>query len=98
MECDPDQQRVTWWRRDEELTWRQIENEVIILDLRHSQYIRLNASSGVLWEQLGHGATIGELAQRLVSTYDISEGRALADAEAFVASCDRNKLLRPAGQ
>jgi Coenzyme PQQ synthesis protein D (PqqD) len=87
-----------WRRREEELTWREIEDEVIVLDLRNARYIRFNATSGVLWDRLDGGATLADLAERLVKTYAIATDRALVDAEAFVRSCERNDLLRPADE
>lgn len=93
MEQSSELARV-WHPRERELTWREIDDEVIVLDLRSSMYLRLNASSAVLWRRLETGASIIDLAELLRQTYDIDQDRATVDVRAFISSCEQKNLLR----
>jgi hypothetical protein len=79
--------------RSDAITWREIEDEVVLLDLKSSKYIALNGSGSILWKRLADGATRAELVRELVSVFGIDEGRATTDVDAFVSSCRKRELL-----
>ncbi len=54
----------------------------------------LNQSGATMWLKLSDGATLNELATRLMDVFGISRERALEDAGAFVASCLERNLIR----
>jgi hypothetical protein len=85
--------------RDGDLDWREVEGEVVVLDLRESRYLAINRTGQVLWEALAKGATNDELIERLVEAGGIERARAAADVDAFTAELDSRGLLlheRPA--
>ena len=51
--------------RSRELEWREIEGEIVAVDLEKSTYLGLNETGTVLWAALAQGATLEELAARL---------------------------------
>jgi Coenzyme PQQ synthesis protein D (PqqD) len=79
--------------RDAALTWHAVGEEVIVLDLEGSVYLKLNGSGRLLWERLAEGCTDGELAAALVERYRVAPERASADVDAFVAELRRRELL-----
>ena len=46
--------------RDEELSWRQVGDEIIVLDLRSNAYLSINQSGTALWDMLVEGTTSGD--------------------------------------
>jgi hypothetical protein len=82
-------------RRDE-VTWQELDDEVVALDLTSSEYLRLNGSGAVLWRRLVEGAEVDELEALLVETYGIDAATASADAAAFVQRLEERGLLEPA--
>jgi len=81
-------------RRDD-LAWRVVEQgEVVALDLRSSEYFTLNGSATVLWHLLAGGANRQQLADALVTDFEISAERALQDVDDFLAACARANLLQ----
>lgn len=71
--------------------------EVITLDPPIRQH-RLSQVGTRIWELLEHGATVGEVAGRLVREYDVDEATASRDAQAFCADLvERGILLVEAG-
>jgi coenzyme PQQ synthesis protein D (PqqD) len=81
--------------REEDLSWRQIDAEIVAVDVTKSTYLSANESGAVLWSLLVDGATRTELATALEDRYGIDRGRAEADADAFVAALESRGLLRP---
>ena len=76
------------------VTWQQVDEEVVVLDLAESRYLALNDSAAVLWNGLVEGAEAGvaddDLTDLLVRTFGIDTGRAGDDVRAFL---ERGMLL-----
>ncbi|MGH3092627.1 MAG: PqqD family protein [Gaiellaceae bacterium] len=79
--------------REDGLSWRALEGEVIALDLSESLYLSANASGALLWQALARGATRAELEATLVDAYAIEPERARADVDAFLADAEERGLL-----
>ena len=75
------------------LNWREIEGEVVVLDLEGSNYVTLNPTGSMLWWMLDLGATREELAARLVEEFGIDGAVAAKDVAGFLASCHQQRLL-----
>ena len=80
--------------REEDLSWLQIDAEIVAVDVTKSTYLSANESGAVLWSLLVDGATRAELATALQDRYGIDRDRAEADADAFVAALESRGLLR----
>ncbi len=70
------------------LPWREIDGEVIALDLGSGTYLTGNSAGSLLWKMLAVGTTQEDLVARLVSEFEIEPQRALADVETFVNELD----------
>lgn len=79
--------------RDADLDWREVEGELVALDLRESRYLAINRSGRVLWAALAEGATRDQLVERLVQAFGIEHARAAADVDAFTAELESRDLL-----
>jgi len=79
--------------RQHGLEWRQIDDEVVALDLDTARYLATNRTGALLWDQLSAGATREALVARLVATWDLDEARASADVDAFLAMLTDRGLL-----
>jgi hypothetical protein len=60
---------------------------------QHNVMIKLNDSGAMLWEKLTEGAEKSELISAFLDFYDIDEGTAAADVEAFIQKLDSHGLL-----
>jgi len=81
--------------RVDEVAWRDVGDELIVLELATSTYLTLNGSAKQLWLGLASGASVDELVERLVSTYGISAEQAGSDTEAFLEALVERKLVEP---
>jgi coenzyme PQQ synthesis protein D (PqqD) len=79
--------------REQGLNWREIEGEVVILDVEQSHYLNLNPTGSALWLMLAEGATERQLVDKLTEEFDVDEPTARHDVETFVTSCRQNGLL-----
>lgn len=79
--------------RSTDLEWRQIDDEVVLLDTRQGTYLALNSSAAQLWTALACGASREDLAGILVETYGIEKRQATEDAEEFISSLAERGLL-----
>lgn len=79
--------------RSEALSWREIDAEVVAVDISTSTYLSANPAGAILWQMLATGATRAALADRLVETFGIDRERAEADVAAFVDSLATRGLL-----
>ena len=80
-----------------DLTWREIDRELVILDLRSSTYLTTNASGTVLMQALTENRTESELVQRLVDTFGIPRPEAESDVRSFTEALGEAGLLELAG-
>ena len=81
--------------RSEKITWRMIDGETVLLDLRSSTYLRVNHTGTVLLTQLVDGCSHDELVAALEQAFALPEPQAQADVAAFVDMLDGRGLLEP---
>ncbi len=83
--------------RADDITWREIDGDLVILDLRSSSYLTTNASGAVLMKELTQDRTDEELAVALMAAFGISESQAQDDVKGFIeALADGGLLEQPA--
>lgn len=79
--------------RREDLDWRQVDEDIVILDGRNASYLTLNGSGALLWRRLAQGSTRDGLVDLLLGTYDVDRLTATADTDLFLkALCERGFL------
>lgn len=79
--------------RQDGLAWHVAGDDVVVLDLDGSVYLKLNNSGRVLWERLSEPSDEAELQQALIERYGIDAERAAADVAAFLSDMRRRGLL-----
>ena len=80
--------------RGSDMSWREVEGVVAVLDLRSSNFFELNRQGSLLWRALAEGQqTADDLAEELVACYDVEHAQALEDVGAFLRSLRQAGLL-----
>ncbi len=79
--------------RTKALEWREVEGEIVALDLQAQTYLAINRSGAALWPALAEGATQEDLVARLIARFDIDKEKALADVDAFLDVLRQHDLL-----
>lgn len=80
--------------RQEDLTWQELDDETIVLDLQTSKYFVINKTGTLLWRLLANEATADDLAAELIAAYNLSPTVARAHAEEFIEGLRRSGLLQ----
>jgi hypothetical protein len=81
--------------RVEDLTWQDLDGEVVVLDLRGSAYYQLNGSGALLWRRLAGGGDRSDLESALRDTYAVDRRQARDDVDAFLSSLVGAGLVDP---
>ena len=79
--------------RQDDVEWREIEGEIVVLDLRRSTYLAVNRIGALLWPRLAAGATRSALVQRLVDEFDLEPLTAESDVDGFLQELRDQELL-----
>lgn len=79
--------------RSSALSWREIDDELIAIDVRTSTYLSANRTGLLLWRELVDGTTREILVDRLVEAYGIAPSDAEADVDEFLETLRRRDLL-----
>jgi hypothetical protein len=79
--------------RDGAVEWRQVETEVIALDLRRSLYLSLNRTGAVLWPLIVGGTTHDRLVEALREEFAVDESVARTDVDVFLRELRAHDLL-----
>jgi hypothetical protein len=75
------------------LEWRQVEGEIVALDLGAHEYVSVNRTGTAIWPSLAEGATRDELAGVLAERFGIGVEDAARDVDAFLAQLSERGLL-----
>jgi hypothetical protein len=79
--------------RLDDLTWQELDGEIVVLDLQGSAYYQLNGSGTHLWHRLADGCARQDLEASLVEHYEVDEEQAAADVETFLSDLHTHRLL-----
>jgi hypothetical protein len=70
--------------RDAAVSWRDVDGEIVALDISSGVYFTLNGSGRLLWMALVEPASPDHLGGLLASTFGIPSAQACSDALEFV--------------
>lgn len=70
----------------ERAVWREVGDEVVILDVSSSTYFSLNGSGKLLWQRLDEGSTLQDLVRVLAEAYSLTSEQAESDTQDFVSA------------
>jgi hypothetical protein len=89
----PTHSQETLRLKTQEVAWREIGDELVVLHMGTATYLTINGSGRTLWNRLADGANRQELIEALIATYEIDDERARRDVDTFLASLAENGLL-----
>lgn len=79
--------------RSDDVSWQELDGHVVVLDLRSSVYLEINASGTVLWNLLVGGAEVDDLQVALVERYGLTSSDAAHDVARFLETMRMRDLL-----
>jgi coenzyme PQQ synthesis protein D (PqqD) len=79
--------------REDKVSWREIDSEVVAVNIDSSTYLSTNGSGALLWLELAGGATRDALVERLAQAYLIDTEQAASDVDSFLSELNGQGLL-----
>lgn len=79
--------------RGERLSWREIDDEIVALDLETSTYFTANSTASLVIRRLASGADRSELVTALVDEFDVDDATAGHDVDNLLSELDTMGLL-----
>jgi hypothetical protein len=79
--------------RSEGLSWRQVGDEVVLLDTKSAEYLSVNRTGAFLWPRMVQGCTVTELTEALADHFGVSAEQAATDTDSFLDSLRQLGLL-----
>ncbi len=83
--------------RTADLETRQVDEQLVLLDLRSQTYLSLNRAGAELWPLLVEGVGRERLVEALRERHDLEPAVAERDVDALVAQLRAADLLQPEG-
>lgn len=81
------------YKHADHVAWRRVAEEIVVLDLNTSAYFSLNEVGAFVWERLGKGQSLEEIALALCEDYEVDDKQARKDIDAVVRDMVKNKIL-----
>ncbi len=83
--------------RERALEWREVEGEIVAIDVPADRVLAANPAASVLWVLLASGCRLDVLVDALVDRFGIDRKRAEDDAVSFLLLLRERGLLGEAG-
>lgn len=78
-----------------DVVFRELEGEMVLLNLRTGVYFGLDPVATTIWRLLEARRTVGEIVEALVREYDATPAQIEEDVRRLVAALGENALLEP---
>lgn len=79
--------------RPDRVEWREVEGEVVVLDLKASRYLAVNETGTLLWPRLVEGVSEEEMVALLVERFQLDHSAAQQDVSEFLEELRAQDLL-----
>jgi len=89
MAVDP--QRT--WTLAEHVTWKPLEDSIVILDLDSGSYYTLNASAALFWRCIAEGSSFEQGLNTCLETYDVDRNKLVADLTRLTSEMESEKII-----
>lgn len=79
--------------RKNNIPFKKLGKDLVILDLNTGDYFALNEVAGFIWERINGKDSLGKIAQKLARVYNIKQEPALKDTLTFAKLLMQNNLI-----
>jgi len=75
------------------VTWKNLDDGVVLLDLRSSKYYTLNETAGFIWMGIKDQKNIHEIAAELMNEYNCEEDECMEDIQEQLRYLENEGLI-----
>ena len=77
----------------EDVTWRDVDEEMIVLHLPTGKYYTFNNTGHLAWQQLAEGKKTSEIKTLIMEKYEVDEETAARDLTIFINGMKEHNLI-----
>lgn len=89
MHFDPE----TVFKPTQNVAWRDVNNEIVILDLKSGEYYTLNSVGQFIWKTAMQNMPLTAIKQALIDEFNVDPERAEQDLQAFITAMIKEGML-----
>ena len=71
-----------------------IDDEVVMLNIKHEEYLNLNSHASHIWQQLKTPLSFGELTDHLCSAYNVDKKVCIKDTLDFIIENKKKGIIQ----
>ena len=71
-----------------------IDDEVVMLNIKHEEYLNLNSHASYIWQQLENPHSFGELTDQLCSVYNVEKKLCIEDTLEFIKDLVEKDIIQ----
>lgn len=94
MKQNPQINNNTTLQRNPEQIFTLVDDEVVMLDINHEEYLNLNPHASYIWQQLETPLTFGELTDHLFSAFDVEKKVCIQDTLDFLTEFVERDIIQ----
>jgi hypothetical protein len=88
-------QAASTYKAPDNYSWRDVNNELVVLNLQSGEYFTFNDVGRLIWLTLNDGKSVEDIAKALVDQYSTTEEKAMLDVRSFISNLLSEGLLIP---
>ena len=81
-------------QRNPEQLFTLVDDEVVMLNIKHEEYLNLNHHASYIWQQLETPCSLGELTDHLCSVYNVDQVVCIQDTLDFITELVEKDIIQ----
>lgn len=81
-------------QRNQDQIFSLIDDEVVMLSIKHGEYLNLNHPASFIWEKLENPCSLGELTDLLCGTYNVDRKECIKDTLEFITDFAEKGIIQ----
>ena len=77
----------------DDVTWRDVDEEMIVLHLPTGKYYTFNNTGHLVWQQLAEGKDTSDITVQIMDKYEVDKETATNDLSAFISGLKEHNLI-----
>jgi len=84
---------MSFYNLSEDVTWRDVDEEMIVLHLPTGKYYTFNNTGHLVWQQLAEGKDTSEITSQIMDKYEVDRETASRDVAVFINGLKEHSLI-----
>lgn len=81
-------------QRNPDQLFSMIDDEVVMLNIKHEEYLNLNSHASFIWQRLDSPLAFGELTDLLCSVYNVEKEKCIEDTLEFITELVEKDIIQ----